>query len=76
VRASIPASSEVVAQRNEAVREIDAMINGGQWGNEERYTFHQKLALLDPEQAERMLQKVVIGLNEGTILPTTDGPAL
>lgn len=76
VRTPIPASSEAVAQRNEAVQEIDAMINGGQWGNEERYTFHQKLALLDSEQAERVLQKVVIGLNEGTIQPTTDGPAL
>jgi hypothetical protein len=76
VKAPVPASPELVAQRRDALQEIDAMISGGQWGNEERHAFQERLALLDPEQAERALQQVVRGLNEGTIEVTSDGPPL
>jgi hypothetical protein len=71
-----PASPELVAQRQEAMREIDSMLNGAEWGNEQRLGFQQKLALLAPDEAQRMLQQVVIGLNQGTIRVTTDGPPL
>lgn len=71
-----PASPELVAQRQDALREIDSMINGSQWGNEQRLGFQQRLALLEPEQAERALRQVTIALNEGGIQVTTDGPPL
>jgi len=71
-----PASPELVAQRQEAMREIEAMVNGTQWGNEQRLAFQQRLALLEPDDAQRMLQQVVMGLNQGSIRVTTDGPPL
>jgi len=71
-----PASPELVAQRQEAMREIESMVNGAEWGNEQRLGFQQKLALLAPDDAQRMLQQVVTGLNQGTIRVTTDGPPL
>jgi hypothetical protein len=76
VKASPPPSPERVAQRREAVQEIESMLNAGQWGNEQRLGFQQRLALLEPEEAERVLRRVVVGLNEGTIRVTTDGPPL
>jgi hypothetical protein len=71
-----PASPELVAQRQEAMRDIESMVNGAEWGNEQRLGFQQRLALLAPDEAQRMLQQVVTGLNQGTIRVTTDGPPL
>jgi len=44
-------SPELIAQRREAVQDIQAMILTGEWGNTERAQFQQKFSLLDPEQA-------------------------
>jgi hypothetical protein len=71
-----PASPELVAQRQEAMREIESMVDGAEWGNEQRLGFQQRLALLAPDEAQRVLRQVVIGLNQGTIRVTTDGPPL
>lgn len=71
-----PPSAELVARRQEAMREIEAMANGAEWGNEQRLGFQQRLALLESEDAQRMLRQVVMGLNQGSIRVTTDGPPL
>jgi hypothetical protein len=71
-----PASPELLAQRREAVQDIEAMVAGGRWGNDERAAFQQRLTLLDPQQAERVLMQVTRALNEGTIQVTTNGPPL
>ena len=71
-----PASPALVAQRREAAEEIQSMVSGGQWGNEQRVAFHQSMALLDPEQAERALRDVTMALVEGRIQVTGDGPPL
>jgi hypothetical protein len=69
-----PASAELVAQRREAVQDIQQMITTGEWGMGERVQFQQKFALLDPDQARQVLQQVVTGLNNGTIHSQIDLP--
>ena len=73
-RPSVPASPELVAQRREALQDIQGMMATGEWGNSERAQFQQKFAKLDPEQARQVLQQVVAGLNNGTIHAQTDLP--
>ena len=71
-----PVTPELVAQRRAAVDEIETMIRGGEWGNEQRATFQQQMMLLDPEQGARLLREVTIAFNQGTMRVTTDGPPL
>lgn len=73
-KATAPASPELIAQRREAVQDIQAMIATGEWGNTERAQFQQKFSLLDPEQARQVLQQVTMGLNNGTIHSQIDLP--
>jgi hypothetical protein len=70
----VPASAELVAQRREALQDIQGMIATGEWGNNERIKFQQRIAVLDPEQARQALQQVLIGLNNGTIHALTKVP--
>jgi hypothetical protein len=69
-----PASAELVAQRREAVQDIEGMIATGEWGNSERAQFQQRFALLDPDQARQVLREVVTALNNGTIHSKVDLP--
>ena len=71
-----PVTPELVAQRRAAVDEVETMIRSGEWGDEQRATFHQHMTLLDPEQAARLLREVTIAFNQGTMRVTTDGPPL
>lgn len=71
-----PVTPELIAQRRVAVDEIETMIRGGEWGNQQRATFHQQMTLLDPEEAARLLREVTIAFNQGTMRVTTDGPPL
>jgi hypothetical protein len=78
-----PVTQELVAQRRAAVDEIETLIRSGEWGNEQRATFHQQMTVLDPEQAARLLREVTIAFNQGTMRVTkgtmrvtTDGPPL
>lgn len=71
-----PASAELVAKRRVAAEEIDSMIRGGTWGNEQRAAFHQRIGMLDPEQGARALREVTIALNNGTLDVSTNGPPL
>jgi len=69
-----PVSAELMAQRREALREIQDMVAGGSWGDAERISFHRKLDLLDPQQAQQALQELMMGLNNGTIQVQTNSP--
>jgi hypothetical protein len=73
---STPVSPELAAKRQAAVDEVETMIRSGEWGNEQRATFHQHMAMLDHEQAARLLREVTIAFNQGTMRITTDGPPL
>jgi hypothetical protein len=73
-KVNAPASPELLAQRREAVQDIQAMIATGEWGNTERAQFQQKFSLLDSEQARQVLQQVTMGLNNGTIHSQIDLP--
>jgi hypothetical protein len=70
----VPASAQLVAQRREALQDIQGMIAKGEWGSTERAGFQQRIAVLDPEQARQALQQVLIGLNNGTINALTKVP--
>jgi hypothetical protein len=70
----VPASADLIAQRREALQDIQGMISAGEWGNDERVEFQQRIAVLDPEQARQALQQVLIGLNNGTIHALTKAP--
>ena len=69
-------SAESLAKRREAQADIDAMVAGGVWGNEQRVDFQQRLSELGPEERERALHQLVTGLNQGTLKVETDGPPL
>ena len=66
----------VVMARRDAMQTIDTMVASGQWGNDERQNFQQKLMVLDPQQAEQELQKVTMALNSGALQVHTDGAPL
>jgi hypothetical protein len=71
-----PATPELVAKRRVAAEEIETMIRGGNWGNEQRMAFHQRIGMLDAEQGARLLREVTIALNNGTLQVSTNGPPL
>jgi len=73
-RPNAPASPELIAQRREAVQDIQAMITAGEWGSTERAQFQQRFSLLDPDQARQVLQQITMGLNNGTIHSQIDLP--
>jgi hypothetical protein len=49
------------------------MIAGGVWGNDQRASFREKLAVLDPEQTDHAMQELITGLNAGTIRMGVEG---
>jgi hypothetical protein len=60
--------------RRDSLQAVDTMISSGQWGDEERNAFHQKLAVLDPQQREQAMQQLVQALNSGSLKVSTVGP--
>ena len=70
------ASPQLQAERRQALEQIDAMVAQGVWGNEQRFNFQQKLAILDPEQRHHAMEQFATALNNGTLKVTTDGPPL
>ncbi|MBS0419955.1 MAG: hypothetical protein JSR66_19750 [Proteobacteria bacterium] len=78
--ASTPAqeavSPEVQAQRREALEQASALVAQGTWGNEQRMSFREKLAMLDPQQRDQAMQQFATAINNGSLTVTTDGPPL
>lgn len=71
-----PVSPETLVKRREAQADVDALIAGGVWGDEQRFDFQQKILLLDAEQREHAMQELVIHLNGGALKVETNGPPL
>jgi hypothetical protein len=71
-----PPTPELIAKRQAAVTEIEGMIKGGEWGNDQRMSFQQHIVTLAPDQAARVLHDVTVALNEGRLHVTTAGPPL
>jgi hypothetical protein len=59
-------------QSREVMQEANAIITNGQWGIVERARFHEKLAMLDPVQAEQEMQQLVKAIDNGSV-PLVDG---
>jgi hypothetical protein len=77
VAVAVPAAAPAISaeQQRDALQSVEAMISGGRWGNEERNAFHQKLALLDPQQREQATQRLVQAIDAGSI-KVSGGPML
>jgi len=60
-------------QRQEAIQAVDGLIASGNWGNEERNTFHQKLGQMNPQQREAAMQQLVQAINGGSLKVSTRG---
>jgi hypothetical protein len=67
---------ELVAKQRVAAEEIETMIRGGTWGNEQRTAFHQRIGMLDAEQGARLLREVTMAISNGTLQMSTNGPPL
>lgn len=74
--AQAAASPELQAQRREAAEQIEVLVAQGIWGNEQRMSFHEKLATLDPQQREHAMEQFATAVNNGTLKVSTDGPPL
>lgn len=72
--AELPPSPEIVAQRRDAQAQINALIAGGVWGQEQRINFRQKLGVLDAGQREEAMKQLFSGINSGAI--KIEGPPL
>jgi len=71
-----PAPAAPVKQQQEALLAASEIINAGQWGEQERISFHQKLATLDPEMREQAMQKLVQAIDSGALKSPNGGPPL
>jgi hypothetical protein len=63
-------------QQQEALLAASEIIDGGQWGEQERNSFHQKLGALDPEMREQAMQRLVQAIDSGALKSPNGGPAL
>jgi hypothetical protein len=71
-----PPSPETLARRRDAQADIEGMVAGGVWGNDQRIQFQQRLAVLDPRERDRALQQLFISLNQGALKLQPGGPPL
>jgi hypothetical protein len=62
-----PPSSEILAERRNALAEIDGLTAGGVWDDEQRIRFHNDLQILDAGERKHALQQLVLGINSGAI---------
>ena len=62
-----PPSPETLARRRDAQADIEGMIAGGVWGNDQRIQFQQRLAVLGPQERDQALQQLFTSLNQGTL---------
>ena len=71
-----PPSPETLAKRRDAQADIEGMVAGGVWGNEQRIQFQQRLAVLDPQERDRALQQLFSSLNQGALKLEAGRPPL
>jgi hypothetical protein len=75
-QASAPLVTASPQQQQDALQAANDIIAGGQWGDEERISFHQQLAQLNPAQAEQAMQTLVQAIDSGSLNVSTEGPPL
>ena len=73
--APLPAAV-TLPQRREALQAASAIVAAGQWGPEERLSFHQQLTLLDAADREQAMQELVHAIDNGSIRLSPDAPFL
>jgi hypothetical protein len=66
-------SSASPQQQQDAIQAISGLMEGGNWGNDERASFHQQLGQLDPQQREAAMQRLVQAINSGNLRVATAG---
>ena len=64
------------AKRRDAQADIEGMVAGGVWGNEQQIQFQQRLAVLDPQERDRALQQLFTSLNQGALKLEAGQPPL
>jgi hypothetical protein len=72
--ATVTVTPEVQAARRAAQSDIETLVAGGVWGNEQRSEFRTKLVMLDSEQQRLVMQNLVLALNSGAVKLQTSGP--
>jgi hypothetical protein len=65
---------ETASQQEEAMQLLDALINNGTWGDEQRAQFQQIRGVLNPVQNEQAMQRLVEAVNNGHLRVSTTGP--
>jgi hypothetical protein len=75
-KADQPVSPEIQRKSQQAVQEANALIAGGVWGDEQRESFHQKMAYMSAAQQEEALQRLVQAIDGGSLKISTIGPPL
>jgi len=71
-----PTTAAPPKQQQEALLAASEIISSGQWGEQERNSFHQKLGTLDPEMREQAMQRLVQAIDSGTLKSPNGGPPL
>jgi hypothetical protein len=75
-KADEPVSPEIQRKSQQAVQEANALIASGEWGDEQRESFHQKMAFMSAAQQEEAMQRLVQALDSGSLKVSTLGPPL
>jgi len=75
-KADAPVSAEIQRKSQQAVQEANALIAGGEWGDEQRESFHQKMAFMSAAQQEDAMQRLVQAIDSGSVKVSTLGPPL
>jgi hypothetical protein len=72
---SSPMSSAQLAQHREAEEAVDEVVAQGQWGEEERRMFYQKLSVLNAQETEQALSKLALAINSGRMTVRSESGA-
>jgi hypothetical protein len=75
-KADEPPSPEIQRKSQQAVQEANALIAGGEWGDQQRESFHQKMAFMSATQQEEAMQRLVQAIETGSVKVSTIGPPL
>jgi hypothetical protein len=71
-----PVSPEIQRKSLQAVQEANSLLAGGEWGDDQRESFHQKMAFMSAAQQEEAMQRLVQAIESGGLKVSTIGPPL
>jgi hypothetical protein len=64
---AVPSSAVTTMRSGEALQTVDSMLASGTWDASQRRAFEQNVLLLDPTQRQQAVQRLAIGINNGSI---------